>query len=316
MERRDIKQVICLVGPTGSGKSGLALQLARNLNGAVINIDSRQVYSGLALITAQPSRAERGLIPHLLYGFLPLSRKTTAGLYSRLALEAIDLCFRCGFQPILVGGTGLYLDALVNGIAPIPPISRNVHEYWQMRLQRAGIRRLHTELAQVDAEYAAKISNNDPQRVTRALEVWIGTGRTLSWWHRRPVFRIPYPVLKLGVRTPLSGLTDALAERIEAMLAQGALTEVKTALQAADNGNMPGFSSIGFQELAGYLRGDMSIEACKEQWLAATRAYAKRQLTWFKRDQDIRWLERSPGDSLTDLTERAFQYLALSGVRT
>ncbi|MBQ4132130.1 MAG: tRNA (adenosine(37)-N6)-dimethylallyltransferase MiaA [Desulfovibrionaceae bacterium] len=300
------RRVICVIGATGSGKSNLAIKLAHRLNGAIINIDSRQVYAGLPIITAQPDFEERDGIPHLLYGFLPLSRKTTAGLYSSLAIAAIDLCFRQGLQPILVGGTGLYLDALTNGIAPIPPVSKEISGYWQMRLLRAGPRRLHEELAGVDPEYAAKISCNDPQRITRALEVWLGTGRPLSWWHRQKCAGLRCPVLKLGVRMPLAELTGLLAVRIEKMLSQGAEDEVKTVLyRSSEHGDehLPGFSSIGFCELAAWLRGEISMQACMEAWQAATRAYAKRQITWFRRDAEIAWLDSSPcttGDELAD----------------
>ena len=175
-----------------------------------------------------------------------------------------------------------------------------------MRLLRAGPRRLHEELTEVDPEYAAKISCNDPQRITRALEVWLGTGRPLSWWHRQKCAGLRCPVLKLGVRMPLAELTGLLATRIEKMLSQGAEDEVKTVLyRSSEYGDehLPGFSSIGFCELAAWLRGEISMQACMEAWQAATRAYAKRQITWFRRDAEIAWLDSSPcttGDELAD----------------
>ena len=303
-------QIICIVGPTGTGKSGLALALAQHLNGAVINIDSRQVYLGLPVITAQPdltaSSGAFAQIPHLLYGFLPCTRKITAGLYAKLATEAIGLCLHLGRQPILVGGTGLYLDALLNGIAPIPPVSREISRYWQMRLERAGSRALHAELAAVDPAYAAKISHNDPQRITRALEVWQASGHSLSHWHSQPAPKLPWPALKIGLRLPLPALQTRLAVRIEQMLDAGALAEVERARNwANENPDAPGFSSIGFPELAAHINGECDLAESKRRWLASTRAYAKRQLTWFNRDKQIHWLgeglcEHEPAALLTE----------------
>ena len=282
--------IICLVGPTGTGKSAMALALAQKYAGAVINLDSRQIYSGLPIITAQPSAEEFSAVPHLLYGFLPCSQKMTAGLFSGLALEAVRLCFFRGLLPILVGGTGLYLDALIDGIAPIPKVGKEVSGYWRMRLELAGVKNMHRELSEIDPAYAAKISDNDPQRITRALEVWSGTGRTLSWWHAQPLEPFPYKVLKLGMKLPIDRLKSRLAVRIEKMFDSGALAEVSRAMAVDSYEKQPGFSSIGFSELAEYQLAKISLDECKENWLAATRAYAKRQLTWFNRDGEIHWL--------------------------
>ena len=303
--------VVCLAGPTGTGKSALAIALARYFGGAIVNLDSRQIYSGLPVITAQPSKEEFEAVPHLLYGFLPCSRKMTAGLFAELALEAAGFCFSAGRLPILVGGTGLYLDALINGIAPIPEVGREISSYWRMRLERAGARELYRELVGADPEYAAKISSNDPQRITRALEVWTGTGRTLSWWHSRPLPPFPYRVLKLGLKMPMDRLESRLALRIERMLELGALAEVERGMAVDPGGNLPGFSSIGFLELSAYLSGETSLAESKEKWLRATRAYAKRQLTWFGRDADMHWL--SERGSFEEGVELLASFLNRSG---
>lgn len=284
-------KVVCVLGPTGSGKSGLALQLAEKFGGALINIDSRQVYLGLPIITAQPSEQEKSICPHLLYGFLPCNQKTTAGMFASVAKEAVDFCLKRGLLPILVGGTGLYAQALIKGIAPIPKVDAAVSAYWQMRCDECGSQALHKELAVIDAEYAVKISPNDKQRVTRALEVYYGTGRTLSAWHGEPLPKFPWPVLKLGLNPDLDDLKPQLARRIDVMLENGAEAEVKRALDIHGADKKPGLSSIGFPELADYLGGKTSLDECKELWLNSTRAYAKRQLTWFKKENEITWLD-------------------------
>lgn len=326
--------VLCVLGATGTGKSDLALHLARKFGGAIINLDSRQVYTGLPLVTAQPSLAQQALCPHFLYGFLPLPRKITAGVYARLALGSLSLCRALGWLPVLTGGTGLYLNTLLQGIAPIAPIAPDITKYWQMRLEAWGARGLHEELAAVDPDYAAKISCNDKQRITRALEVYMATGKPFSWWHKQPVQGgLEGPVLKIGLRASLQTLEPRLQARIGAMLEQGAMTEVaKQVNTLKDNDSLvlpaslhsselprppeisvapglpgpsvypsttpglPGLSSIGCPEICAYLRGQTSLDEACELWLKATRAYAKRQITWFNKDREIIWLDMERPD--------------------
>ena len=336
----NLPKLICILGPAGTGKSGLALYLARHFNGAIINLDSRQVYLSLPIITAQPDEQSKAQCPHFLYGFLPCTQKISAGIYVDLAHEAIALCGKLGLLPILVGGTGFYVQTLLQGIASIPEVPTLVQNYWQMRCQRAGTRALHAELTGFDPIYAAKINPNDKQRVTRALAVYSATGRPLSWWHAMPPEdkdkKKSYSALKIGLKAPLDELKPRLAQRIEQMLSSGALDELKRAVQiygqqSAQNkcqesvsphflgssgcsgstesaestesagtsaiskynlpsagciqAQAPGLSSIGCVEILHYLNGQSSLEQCCELWLNSTRAYAKRQLTWFNRDK-------------------------------
>lgn len=286
--------VFCLAGPTGCGKTEAALALAEALNGEVVNTDSRQVYADFPLITAQPSPEERSRCPHHLYGFLETSRKISAGRWADMAVRVIREIHARGRLPLLVGGTGLYFQSLLHGIAEIPPIDPEITARLTARLEREGAPTLHAELARRDPDYAARIHPNDRQRIVRALEVLEGTGRTFSWWH---VNAMPVPPCAgpLACFMPdLDALAPRLARRIDLMLRAGALEEARAALRRCDDPAAPGWSGIGCAELFAHMRGELSLEACKALWFKNTRAYAKRQLTWFRARPDA--VPCAPGD--------------------
>ena len=289
----------CIAGPTGAGKTAAALALSRKLGNAVIvNADSRQVYADFPLITAQPSAKEQAECEHRLYGFLPCAEKLGAGEYARLSKDVIEESFAAGKQPILVGGTGLYFKTLLEGIAPIPDIPDEVHARWQAELASRGSPDLHAELSRHDPKYAARIHQNDKQRVTRALEVWQATGKTFSWWHTRPLSALPYVLVKTGIGLPMPELEPILQQRIELMLQAGALEEARAALAACPDPQAPGWSGIGCRELLDFLTGALSMEECRELWYRNTRAYAKRQYTWFRADKNISWFRPEQKDEL------------------
>lgn len=289
----------CIAGPTGAGKTAAALELSRCLgNAVIINADSRQVYADFPVITAQPSPEERAVCAHRLYGFLPCAEKLGAGEYARLAKEAIEESFAAGLQPVLVGGTGLYFKALLQGIAPIPDIPEEVRKRWQADLADRGSPALHAELSRRDPEYAARIHPNDKQRVTRALEVWQATEKTFSDWHAQPLCALPYTLVKTGVGLPMPELEPVLHRRIDVMIRAGALEEARAALTVCPAPRAPGWSGIGCRELLDYLNGSLSMEECRELWYRNTRAYAKRQYTWFRADTDITWFRPEQKDDL------------------
>jgi tRNA dimethylallyltransferase len=282
-------RIVCLAGPTGTGKNDLALRLADRHQGAIINFDSRQVYRALPIVTAQPSPEEQSRCPHLLYGFLNSDRTIDAGSFAALAAQAIADVRSQGYLPLLVGGTGLYLRALLEGLAPVPRIEQEVRERMAEQWNSAGDGVLHARLLEVDPEYAARIHPRDRQRVTRALEVFEQTGRPLTEWHKERVSFGRYDPLKIGVEISLEDLTPRLSERIERMIDAGALEEVSRAYERFPDPNALIWSGIGCREILGYLRGESTLEEAKEQWLRSTRAYAKRQLTWFKAERGMHW---------------------------
>lgn len=279
--------VIVIAGPTGAGKSALAVAVARSLDGVVINADSRQVYADFPVITAQPDPEDFAAAPHRLYGFLPCREKLDAGTYAALAAGEIAAARARGKCPILTGGTGLYLQTLLQGIAPIPPVDPTVSARWRQRLAAEGPEVLHALLAARDPQSAARLHPNDSQRITRALEVLEGTGKPLGHWHSLPVPPSPYRSLALYTTINLDDLTPRLGQRIEIMLQKGALEEARAALALCPDPDAPGWSGIGCAELVAHISGKTTLEECKTAWLRNTRAYAKRQVTWFKRDKTL-----------------------------
>ncbi|MEW5773117.1 MAG: tRNA (adenosine(37)-N6)-dimethylallyltransferase MiaA [Thermodesulfobacteriota bacterium] len=283
-------RALCVPGPTGAGKTAAAIALARAVGGGVVNFDSRQVFADFPVITAQPTAEERAACPHLLYGFLPTAESLSAGAYADLARQAVEETAARGMVPILVGGTGFYLRALLAPLAPIPPTPAAIRAAVQARWEEQGTA-LHEALARLDPTAAARIHPHDQQRVTRALEVLEATGRTLSDWHREGAVGPGWEVLKLGVALPAAALRERLAARITVMLAAGAVAEARAALVQCPDRTAPGWSGIGCAELGAHLAGEMDLDAACDLWLRNTRAYAKRQMTWFRRDASIRWFE-------------------------
>jgi tRNA dimethylallyltransferase len=277
----------------------MALTLAEALDGEIINADSRQAYADFPIITAQPTAAEMARRPHHCYAFLPTDQKISAGDWAETACAAARDTLTRGKIPLFVGGTGLYFQTLLRGIASIPPVDPTVGARLGARLAEEGLPALHRELQQLDATYAARIHSNDPQRILRALEVYYSTGRAFSWWHAhaetRPLARGPLIV----IGADLTWLTPRLAVRIERMIAEGAFEEAARAFSVCPDPAAPGWSGIGAAEILTCLRGATSREECAKLWLKNTRAYAKRQMTWFRARPEARFI--APGDAAAAL---------------
>lgn len=281
--------LLCIPGPTGAGKTSAAIAIAQALGGEVVNFDSRQVYEDFPVITAQPSDEERAACPHLLYGFLPTEQKMSAAAYTDLALETIAEVRSRGKLPILVGGTGLYLRSVLQPLAPIPPIPDDIRQRIQQDCEERGPNLLHGDLRKIDPTLADRLHPNDRQRIMRGLEVFEATGKPLSVWHEETADARDFKTLKMGVGMPLPELTPYLYKRIDVMLELGAIDEARKAMTKNSNPKAPGWSGIGCAELFAYLKGDIDLEATKQLWGKNTRAYAKRQLTWFNADKQIYW---------------------------
>ncbi|ACS80466.1 tRNA (adenosine(37)-N6)-dimethylallyltransferase MiaA [Maridesulfovibrio salexigens] len=286
MEKR--RPVVCILGPTGAGKTATSLGMARKFPVRVINFDSRQVYTDFPVITAQPSPEERAVCPHELYGFLPTTETINASGFVDLAKERIDAA-EAGELPVLVGGTGMYLQSLISGLAPIPDIPDEIRERIRKRSEEEGGPALYAELEKVDPEYCKRTHPNNRQRNARALEVYEATGKPFSWWHNREVPPSPYNFLKIGIKVDLDELTPLLKLRIEKMLEAGAVEEARKAWENCPDENAPGWTGIGCIELMRYIKGEIDLDETIRLWAKNTRAYAKRQLTWFKREKDIHW---------------------------
>ncbi len=291
-------KILCIAGPTASGKTAFSLEIAQYLKNHdkivnIINVDSCQLYKDFPIITAQPTKDEQLQAKHSLFGILKLEEKSTAGSWIELASKEINNTIQEGKIPILIGGTGMYFKTLLEGIIQIPNISTNIKDNLNSIVEEKGISFLYKKLQAIDEEYSKKIHINDRQRILRALEVYKETGKTLSLWHKEHQENLEnnkkYNSLQIGIGMPLDELSPYLYKRTQIMLENNALDEVKNALIYSPNMSAPAFSSIGCKELGTYLQGKSSLEDACELWNKNTRAYAKRQWTWFRANKNIKW---------------------------
>jgi tRNA dimethylallyltransferase len=275
---------LIVAGPTASGKSALALALAQRFGGAVINADSMQVYSELRILTARPTKAQEALAPHLLYGVRPAAAAASVGWWRQAALAAMEAVQAAGRLPILCGGTGLYLLALIEGLAEIPAVPAAARHEARRLLAECGAPALHHQLAAVDPATALTLRPGDSQRIARAWEVWRGTGRGLAAWHAAGAATGPAPwrFAALRLDPPRDVLRGAVAVRFDAMLEAGAMEEVRALLDQRLDPSLPAMRAHGVPELAAVLGGRMSLAAARDRAVLNTGRYVKRQATWFR----------------------------------
>ena len=276
-----------IAGPTASGKSALALELAERANGVVINADASQVYADLDVLSARPSVAEMARAPHRLFGFMDGAEACSAARWADEAKREIAAAHAAGRLPILVGGTGLYIRTLLDGIAPVPEIDAAM----RAEVRAMPVAEAYAALTREDAPAAARLAPADSARIMRALEVIRSTARSILDWRAEKAGGIGdrvdlHPLVLLPPRDWLTARCDA---RFEAMLGQGAVAEVEALLARGLAPDLPVMRAIGVPEIAGWLRGDLSREAMIAQAQAATRQYAKRQYTWFSRQPPTHW---------------------------
>lgn len=277
--------MIVVAGPTASGKSALGLAIAQRVRGTIINADSMQIYRDLRILTARPSEEEMALVPHRLYGVVDGSVKGTAALWCGMAREAIGQAAAAGRIPILLGGTGLYLRALLDGLVELPPIPEPAREEARAKLAVLGAAGLHAALSRLDPDTAARLKPGDRQRLVRAYEVVVGTGRGLEAWYREAPKDAPLtnPVFRLLLRPDRAALYKRIDRRFEAMVAQGALDEAAAVLARTDlPDEAPMRKAHGLPELMRHLKGEISLEEAGRIAQLNTRHYAKRQTTWFR----------------------------------
>jgi tRNA dimethylallyltransferase len=278
--------VLIVAGPTGSGKSALAIDAAVEFRGTVINADSMQVYRELRLLTARPSAEDEARVPHRLFGVLPAAEVCSAGRWLAMAAVEIAAARAQGRLPIVVGGTGLYLKALTNGLVPVPEIPEAARGEARALHRRLGGEAFKEELAGLDPVAAARLPAGDSQRLIRAYEVVAATGRTLADWQRqepaKPAVDARFATIVLS--PPREDLYAAVDARFDAMIAAGALDEVR-ALVALDPA-LPAMKAVGVKELAAHLRGEIDLEPACAAAKKATRNFAKRQRTWLRHQLD------------------------------
>ncbi len=300
MKNLEIGQdAILITGPTASGKSALAVALAKQHNGVVVNADSMQVYDTLHVLTARPSEADMQGVMHHLYGHVPASRHYSTGEWFRDAVAVLETVRSEGRIPVFVGGTGLYFKALTGGLSDMPAVPAAIRDAVRGRLLAEGAEALHASLSDKDPETAAILRPGDGQRVARALEILMATGQSIRIFQARqgPVAVDPDRAMKIVVLPDRALLRQRIDQRFAGMLESGAVEEVKVLLSLALKPEMPAMKAIGVPQIAAMLSGTMSKAEVIETSSAATRQYAKRQMTWFRNQLDESWQRLDPANA-------------------
>jgi tRNA dimethylallyltransferase len=289
---------ILIAGPTASGKSALALALAERLGGVIVNADSMQVYRDLRIITARPTPAEEARAPHRLYGHVDAAENYSVGRWLKDAEAALSEAEREGRIPIVTGGTGLYFKALTQGLTAVPPTPPDLRAALRARLAAGGPEALHAELAARDPASAARVRPSDGVRIVRALEVIAATGRSLADWHREGMQPVVTPgsAIKLFLDVARAELARRIDVRFDAMLAAGALDEVRALDARRLDPTLPAMKAHGVPWLRRHLAGEMSLADAAAEAKKDTRHYTKRQVTWF-RHQLPDWTFLAPGEA-------------------
>ncbi len=278
-----IRPALVIAGPTASGKSALALAVAEEFGGTVVNADSMQVYDTLRVLTARPSPADEARVPHRLYGFLSPAVACSAALWRDAAGGEMEAAWSAGRLPVVVGGTGLYLRSLMQGLSPIPEIPEPVRSDARAQLVELGNTAFHARLAERDPVMAARLAPGNSQRLVRAWEVLEATGRSLAEWQAvPPVGGVAARWLTLALLPPRQSLHAACNGRFRTMVAAGALDEVAALLALGLAPALPAMKALGVPELAAHLAGRMTLDEAVAAATQATRSYAKRQVTWFR----------------------------------
>ena len=292
------KGAILIAGPTASGKSALALHMAKKTGGFIVNTDSMQVYDVLDLLSARPQSDELREAEHFLYGHVAPSVSYSTGKWFadvEALLSRADLRTR---TPIFVGGTGLYFRALLGGLSQMPEVPADVREHWRNRMSEEGAEALHSALTELDPEIAATLRPTDSQRIVRALEVFEGTGKSLLHWQKNTGTALvdDASATKIVLLPDRKWLGERIAQRFNLMWDHGALDEVRVLNALHLDPALPAMKAIGVREISAFFAGEMTREDAIERSIIATRQYAKRQSTWFRNQLDESWKVFSSGE--------------------
>ena len=289
--------LVAILGPTGVGKTALSLRLADRWDGEIVSADSRQVYRQLTIGTAKPTPEELARAPHHFINELDLTDGFSAGRFAETASARIGDILRRGRTPIVVGGSTLYIEALLHGLADIPPTSEATRRRLTARLDREGAEALFSELQRVDPASASTMDATKSQRIVRALEVFHDLGKPLSAFHSERT-RPRYAFRPFVLTRPRAELYERINTRVDAMLDAGLVEENRRLLEAGVATDSPPLRTIGYREPMAYLRGELSYDEMVARLKQNTRRYAKRQLTWFRRHDTYTWVEAAQPDSL------------------
>lgn len=301
--------VIAVVGPTASGKSDLAVEICLEFNGEAVSADSMQIYKGLDISTAKPTEEEKKGIPHHMMNFLDNTESFSVAEYQKLAGECIRDIYSRGKLPVIVGGTGLYIDTLLNNIQLTEDsFDEAIREKLLARVENEGIESLLNELRGIDPEYAGKTHPNNIKRIVRALEVWYSSGVTMTEQIENSRAESPYDVCFIGLDAQdRDFLYERINRRVSIMIENGLEAEAKDYLSQKNTATSS--QAIGCKELKPYFDGELSLSEAADNLRQATRRYAKRQLTWFRRNKEINWIMIDKYESKTQMINEAFEII-------
>jgi tRNA dimethylallyltransferase len=290
-----MKQLVAVVGPTAVGKTALAIRLAQQLASEVVSADSRQFFWEMSIGTAKPSPAELAAVPHHFVGHCSVVQSYNAGQYEGDASACLTGLFATHPRVVLVGGSGLYVSALCEGIDAMPTIPAAIRQRLNDRLATEGLAVLRAELAHQDPNFFAQVDQNNPARIVRALEVIAASGQPYSTFRQKTLVARPYQVCKIGLDLPRPLLYARIEARVEAMLAAGLLAEVESLWEFR---HLNALHTVGYTELFAHLAGEASLDEAVALIKQHTRNYAKRQLTWFRKDAATQWFHPDDWDGI------------------
>lgn len=285
------KTLIVITGPTAVGKTACCLHIARHFGIPIINADSRQMYRDLKIGTAAPTEAQLQEVRHYFVGTLALDEYYSASMFEEQVLKLLDELFQTSDYALMSGGSMMYIDAVCNGIDDIPTIDDKTRTLMKQRLNDEGLERLCEELRQLDPEHYAIVDKKNPRRVVHALEICHMTGQTYTSFRTNRKKERPFRIVKIGLNLPREILYERINQRVDAMMQQGLLDEVE---RNACNRALNALNTVGYKELFNYLDGTWTLDEAVERIKGNTRRYARKQLTWFKKDETMRWF--SPND--------------------
>lgn len=306
-----MQKLLVIVGPTAVGKTAIAIQLAQRLNGEIISADSMQVYRGMDIGTAKPTLEEQAGVPHHMIDIVDPGEAFTVADFQKMAREKIDEVSARGRLPILAGGTGLYVRAVIDPYNFIPADTDwNLRARLRQQAREAGLESLYKWLSGVDPIAAQRIHPNDERRIIRALEVYQTTGHPLSFWEQHTDQSPRYDLLMVGLHRPRAELYERINRRVDLMLEQGLLEEASKLLEQGLDEKFIARQAIGYKEFFAYLRGEESLEEATEKLKQGTRRYAKRQLTWFRADRRIQWVEVGENRTIYEVVNEILEIVA------
>ena len=280
------KTLIVITGPTAVGKTALCLEIAKHFDIPIINADSRQIYRELRIGTAQPTKEQMQEVKHYFVGTLGLDDYYSASLFEQQVLECLEQQFLTSDYALLSGGSMMYIDAVCDGIDDIPTIDDETRTLMKQRLADEGLEALVEELRRLDPEYYEIVDRQNPRRVVHALEICTMTGKTYTSFRKREKRQRPFQIIKIGLNRPREELYDRINQRVDQMMADGLLEEAKSLYPLR---HLNALNTVGYKELFDYLEGRWPLEEAVERIKGNTRRYARKQLTWYKKDERMKW---------------------------